>query len=287
MNLLLIHGRSQQGNNPTILQQTWERVLEKGFKSAGLSRPPNIQVVFPFYGDKLDLLIKQLDAPMFEDILSRGGNRANGELAFRAEVYAEIAAGIGVPDNEIDANLGPGPRERGPLNWNWVHAVLKTLDRTPLGSTAIDTFTRDVYVYLTNQAVRQQIDKIVMDKVSSGEWTVIAHSLGSIVGYNVLRATNNINVSRYITLGSPLGIRAIQARLDLPLTMPACTKSWYNALDKRDVVALYPLDAHNFAIQPEITNNTNVDNFTDNRHGIEGYLNDVDVARHIVSALLT
>jgi hypothetical protein len=289
MNLLMIHGRSQQGKDPAILQKYWEQALSQGLKNAGLNRPDNIQVAFPFYGDKLDSLIEQLDAPMMTDIVARGDNTTSGDLAFRAEMYAEIATRVGISDNEIQTKLKPGPQERGPLNWNWVQAILKTLDRTPLGGAAIDEFTRDVYVYLTNQVVRQQIDKIVSEKLSKGKWVVVAHSLGTIVGYNVLRAENgnDIEVSSYITLGSPLGINAVRTRLDSPLEMPVCAKSWYNARDKRDVVALFPLDANNFNIKPAITNNNNVDNFTENRHSIEGYLSNADVARKIVSALQT
>jgi hypothetical protein len=68
--------------------------------------------------------------------------------------------------------------------------------------------------------------------------------------------------------------------------MPACVRDWYNAFDPRDVVALYPLDAHNFPIRPPIENKSTVDNFTDNRHGIDGYLGDADVARKIFEAIV-
>lgn len=60
---------------------------------------------------------------------------------------------------------------------------------------------------------------------------------------------------------------------------------WYSAFDSRDVAGLYPLDAHNFAIEPPIENQVSVDTFTDNRHGISGYLSDRDVARKIDEAL--
>ena len=36
---------------------------------------------------------------------------------------------------------------------------------------------------------------------------------------------------------------------------------------------------------PSITNKTNVNNHTDNRHGIVGYLDDPDVAKKIYQAL--
>jgi len=88
-----------------------------------------------------------------------------------------------------------------------------------------------------------------------------------------------------VTVGSPLGIRAISRRLATPLVMPAGAADWYNAFDPHDVVALYPLDAANFAITPPIKNYPHVNNHTDNRHGIGGYLDDADVAAQIAAAL--
>jgi len=100
------------------------------------------------------------------------------------------------------------------------------------------------------------------------------------------KTASDIRVKRYVTVGSPLGLKAIKRQLDTPLAMPPCAKGWYNAMDERDVVVLHPLDSKNFPIQPPIENKTNVNNHTDNRHGIVGYLDDPDVARSIYTALV-
>ena len=88
-----------------------------------------------------------------------------------------------------------------------------------------------------------------------------------------------------MTVGSPLGIRAIKERIAKPLRVPSCVKSWFNAYDDRDVVALVGLDARNFPVTPLIENKSDVKNFTENRHGIAGYLADPIVARNIVELL--
>ena len=44
---------------------------------------------------------------------------------------------------------------------------------------------------------------------------------------------------------------------------PLGVSAWYNAYDTRDVVALYPLDADDFSVQPAITNYGKVRNSTD------------------------
>ena len=56
-------------------------------------------------------------------------------------------------------------------------------------------------------------------------------------------------------------------------------------MDERDVVALYPLDQSGFPIMPAIENKTDVDNHTESRDGIAGYLNDRVVAKRIYEAL--
>ena len=64
--------------------------------------------------------------------------------------------------------------------------------------------------------------------------------------------------------------------------------AWFNAFDPRDSVALYPLDPEHFRLNPEkpaIENWPKVHNFTENRHGIKGYLGDPVVAQSIYAAL--
>ena len=46
----------------------------------------------------------------------------------------------------------------------------------------------------------------------------------------------------------------------------------------------YPLDGDNFAVQPPIVNNDKSKNSTDDRHGIVGYLDDVELAKRVVGA---
>ena len=122
--------------------------------------------------------------------------------------------------------------------------------------------------------------------MGSDACVVIGHSLGSVVAYNVLcdRAAAP-PYPRYITVGSPLGIRAIQRHLTSPLRSPACVTRWFNAYDPRDIVALRALDASTFDVRPPIQNKGDVTNFTENRHSIEGYLADPTVAARIAEYL--
>jgi hypothetical protein len=286
--LIFVHGRDQQGKNPVELQAEWESAWDEGLKNAGLQRPSNTEVSLPFYGDRLMELLKQLDAPMLSDVQAKGDGIDDEEAEFRAELVAQLARDYGITDEQIAAQLTPGkPVERGLQNWEWVQAILRALDKTPLGQAAIDLFTRDVYAYLTNGVVRREIDKIVLSTIPQGKCVVVAHSLGSIVAYNVLyKAVHPINATRFVTVGSPLGVKAIQVHIEKPCMIPKSASRWLNAYDERDVVALRSLSSDTFPGNPALLNKADVKNKTANRHGIIGYLDNPDVARWIHEGLL-
>jgi hypothetical protein len=132
--------------------------------------------------------------------------------------------------------------------------------------------------------VRDEIDAVVAAKLTEQPTVVVDHSLGSVVAYSVLRRSDRAHVPLFVTVGCPLAVRAVRDQFR-PLRSPAAVSAWYNAYDSRDVVALYPLDADNFPVQPAISNYGKVRNSTDDRHGIDGYLDDPDVAKHILDAL--
>ncbi len=285
MKVVFIHGRAQEGKDPVALQQTWEDSFDEGLRNAGLDRPADLEIAFPYYGDTLDSLMEELEAPLVEDVVERGAAQDDDEADFRGEFLAELAAGAGLTDDDIRENYDGDFTERGPLNWKWVRAIMKTLDKSKkISSVALDKFTRDVYVYLTNRTVRKRIDEMIEPHLGDQPCVVVGHSLGSVVGYNVL-LEHPAKVSRYVTVGSPLGVKAIKRRLAAPLRMPPETHSWYNARDKQDAVSLFPLDAEHFGITPSIMNHSGVDNHTDNQHGIIGYLPDPWVAAAIHGAL--
>jgi hypothetical protein len=159
----------------------------------------------------------------------------------------------------------------------------------PGGSgTAIALFTNDVYHYLYNDLIGGDIDGGVRKAIKAGVPTVVvAHSLGTVVAFRLLSrdgVERGWSAPLFVTLGSPLGVTAIHDTL-MPVRHPECVGQWYNAMDLRDVVALYPLDKNSFDVAPAIENNTDVRNGTSNRHGIQGYLSDKDVARRIYEAV--
>jgi hypothetical protein len=282
--LVLVHGRAQQGRDPQAIKKEWLDALEKGM---GRRLPATIEVTLPFYGDILDDFTRQLDIPLTSDITTRGGDAQDEFLIFQAEMAEDIRQAAGVTDAQIDAEFGNNPQERGPLNWKWVQAILRAIDKNSpgLGEKTLETFTRDVFLYTRRAGVRDAIDRIVSQAITDQPTVVVGHSLGSVVAFSVLgRDTRALNIPLYLTVGSPLGVRSVRNEFR-PLRRPPPITAWYNAFDTRDVVALYPLDDRNFPVRPAIENNPTVRNSTDNRHGISGYLNDTAVAKQIADML--
>lgn len=296
--LVFVHGRSQQGKEAGALKAEWIASFKEGLARNGLQLPlAESDIRFPYYGDTLDEMVKGRSAADAVDVIVRGTESDEAEQRFMREVLAEVRKKERITDRKLDAVLDREVVERGPLNWEWLQGVLRAVDRyVPFGSgSAVALATNDVYHYLTNTAIRNEIDSGVASAIRGDrETVVVAHSLGTVVAYNALRqrgADAHWQVPLFVTLGSPLGVKVIRDKvtaLKQPRQCPPCARTWFNAMDERDVVALYPLTTRVFSlnpVDPSILNKTDVANQTENRHGISGYLNDPEVARRVHDAL--
>jgi pimeloyl-ACP methyl ester carboxylesterase len=285
--LLLVHGRAQQGKDPARLKTEWLEAFKRGAEKLGRTLPDDLEVDLPFYGDTLDDFARRFELPLTTDIQTKGAPVDAEFLRFQADMAEALRHRAGVTDAQIDAEYGANPKTRGPENWEWVQAILRALDKYGggLSQTTLETFMRDVFLYTARAGVRDEIDRIVAAKLPEKPTVVVGHSLGSVVAYNVLRSDRrSLEVPLFVTLGCPLGIRAIRNEFR-PLRYPEPVEAWYNAFDERDVVALYPLDSMNFPVRPAVENSRSVKNHTDNRHGIAGYLDDPDVAARILGTI--
>ena len=297
--LVFVHGRSQEHKDSIALKCEWIAAFREGLAKNDLDLPiREDDIRFPYYGQTLYDLVSDVAPDQVADVIVRGENADEQERAFMRAVIQEIKNKGVVSDAQVAAVRSQSVVEKSPSNWEWVHGILKAIDtHVPLASgTSIALGTNDVYHYLFNIGIRDAIESGVRGAMLAGTPTVVVgHSLGTVVSYNLLRRegrSNGWQVPLFVTLGSPLAVKAIKKRLS-PISHPDCVRTpegkpgeWYNAMDERDLVALYPLDEANFPITPSIKNKTDVDNHTTNRHGIAGYLNDKEVAKRIYDALL-
>ena len=289
MRILMIHGMAQGGKDPSELKAIWTETLSKGFEASGMAFPGEIAIDFPFYGDKLDDYAAQAKLPTPEDVAVKGPGQDKDFEQFMQSALDEIRRSARIADDEVTAQMNdPGVQEKGIQNWGWVQAIARVIDRHLTGASefTIERFLQDVFLYVNKPAVTDGINRIVERELTGEPTIVIGHSLGSVVGYNVITENRaRMKLRKYITVGSPLGLSAISSKLGIPEN-PVGPDGWYNAYDERDIVALNPLDDEHFPADPSIVNSNGVDNHTGNRHGIIGYLNDADVARQVTAALL-
>jgi hypothetical protein len=290
MRILFIHGRSQGKKSSDILREEWGAALARGLADAGLRLPDGIAFDYPFYGKTLDDFVDQAKLPKVSDIVSMGGSSGDpGFDSFTRSVLQEIESRGEISEEDVRAQMDPGSEitEMGPQNWAWVRAFVRAVDaRWPGFSGArINDFLTDVWLYLDKPAVQSAIDAIIEAELTDEPTLVVSHSLGTVVAYNILRK-NKINLIGLMTLGSPLAIKAITAKLGLLENV--APRRWVNAYDVADIVALNPLDSTHFPVAPKIANYGGVENTTGNHHGIggnppeRGYLLDAKILEQMV-----
>lgn len=282
MKLIFIHGREQENKDAAFLELIWKNTFREGLKKNNLTLPADVTIEFPYYGDVMQGFVNNPNTiPQPISSTKRSSKMlVVDEAEFAYDFLSELVKNAG---KEL-------PQKRGGVkNWESVHILLKMFDNyTGWGESVLKRLFKDLFLYLTNEGVQEAINNLVLSKFDKEPCVVVGHSLGSILSYVILKSQEEkLHVNKLITLGSPLGIKSIKELLPKPIGMPKCVKNgWFNAFDERDIVALNPLDAKCFPIDPLIENKNNVDNDTDNRHGIMGYLNDKEVARRIYDALL-
>ena len=73
--LVLIHGRSQQGKDSIALKAEWLAALARGLEKNGLTLPiPEEHVRFPYYGDTIVDLMRNVPADQVAKIIVRGSD---------------------------------------------------------------------------------------------------------------------------------------------------------------------------------------------------------------------
>ncbi|MFE6233798.1 hypothetical protein [Cellulosimicrobium sp. NPDC057862] len=253
--LVLVHGRDNQGLDADVLDRTWTAVLDAGLSAAGSGRVlHDDDTAFVFYADTLAGLVAG-DAEPPPVTVHALAALPDAELAFVAAVAEEVlrGAGAGVPARPEGAGTGGGADVGA-----WLNLLLSALDRyvPGLSSGVVVLLARDVWAYLHDDAVRTRIDDAVAAAIpADGPAVVIAHSLGSVVAYSVLREHPDAarwDVPLLLTLGSPLAIRAIRDALAAraPLRVPAPVRRWVAARDRRDALALHGLGPDAFPLDP-------------------------------------
>jgi hypothetical protein len=286
MRLVFVHGMRQEGQDPIALKGVWESALARTWQKLGLSLSNSYELEMPFYGDVLDGLTNQLYVEE-SDIIARGSAGPRTFSPLQESLLRGMSEKAGVLNQDVERELGQEVVARSPANWEWVQALARVLERkSPALGKFVLAFVVQVDAYLTRPHIKQAVDEIVAPTLNQGPTVIVAHSLGTIVSYTLLRGmTPSAQVPLFMTLGSPLGIEMVKSYLRPPsLAVPPGVMFWMNGADERDYVALVSkLDATTFAAG--ILNDTAIYNRNEDAHSIEDYLSDLKIAQRIYLAL--
>jgi subtilisin family serine protease len=149
-------------------------------------------------------------------------------------------------------------------------------------------FLHDVRDFLFDADKRGRMEDTLRRRIAAGggPFIVVAHSQGSMIAYDVLRALKreDADVRLFLTIGSPLGMDEVQDVLkDIGgrLAVPECVDRWVNVAERLDPVALDPELKGEFApngrgVQVEDVDVRNPD-WQTNPHSSTGYLSTEEV----------
>lgn len=143
----------------------------------------------------------------------------------------------------------------------------------------------DYYAEVTiRQQMRSRLSEL-LEQHQGKKILLIAHSMGSIIGYDVLRGYDSsgaVNVEHFITIGSPLGLPLVSAKIREEFgntQTPKSVQRWTNIADPGDKVSLdcnladeYKSD-HGVHVKDVLIHNTYVNHKgKENNHKSYGYL---------------
>lgn len=257
MKLILIHGVAQRHETAASLAAKWSGALQQGGIPA--NRLAAATPTMAFYAD---LLASGGAHESFEALPGTFGIKAEFLRKVMAEVYEAIATQLQV--RLLDA---PSSAER----FDAEHAFARFIATPDLDwLREVSEGFGEVFDYLYHRPLRDAIDALVLNSLRSEPQTIIGHSLGSLVAYRLLR-NQRLPCRSLITIGSPLGFRAVRELLDGQFSWPVGLTNWRNFYDPRDLIALGRPFTHSPAWKPRIAH-IGVDNRDFNNHGAMGYL---------------
>jgi hypothetical protein len=276
-----IHGL---GNKPPrrLLEHWWEKAMREGFRNSGKSS-----------------LAMDFELAYWADIIHPEGLRPwvrdTSHPLYEKEPYRKSPAGGSSNDPFFRRAINK-------LTEQGMESIFLDEDRSlkfkGLSNIILKNYFTDLNDYFNGDpAIRTAIQNRListLDKRRQSDILLIAHSMGSIIAYDVLMlGRTDTAIDTLVTIGSPLGLPVIQSLIleqtpkegDRRLKIPSgIQKKWYNLADIRDHIALdstladdYPLGKGAAGIiDMEVYNDYVIDGKS-NPHKSYGYLRTPDM----------
>lgn len=237
--IVLIHGRGSKPN-PIDLKRLWIEALAAGLQRDAPQKVDalhNADIHMIYYADQLT----SQDASQFDESLDLDNrHQALRELSrlvkakeFRRKHYEVLPGKTALKEFAMDLSASVG-----------------------LGGAALGKAIPELKQYWGDKdgwakKLRDEVTNLLAQLTQDGENVlIISHCMGSVLAWDALWALSQEahsgdqtveRITRWITIGSPLGDRAVQSRLsgsDKPLNAryPAVLNAWYNISAEDDYV---------------------------------------------------
>lgn len=280
-----VHGMGAQQVGSDQLSADWRLALRGGLRKAkrpdladGLS-DNDVRVVH--YGD------------LFFDPNSMGDTPSVSDLT---EADREMLRRLYEAALERDPGLGASEGGMGAVGFPPINAILRKLVSSRFfGGVTQRLFMgnlRQVNRFLDDPALKSRVFDRMDELVTIGTRVIIGHSLGSIVAYEYLCARPLETPVKFLTIGSPLGMRNVIFDRLTPAprngkgTWPSGVSSWTNVADTDDIVALEQKLSGRFPHPPGLDKiDDRLVNNEDEPHSAERYLVKTVVGESLAKAL--
>ena len=293
-----IHGL---GNKPNagLLEEWWWKSIEEGLKKHTNNNYRKPKFIMVYWADVLHELpenenISDNNDPLFldEKYVPETGEHKNTEHPVRKKIIDAILSQL----NKVFLN------EDYSLNF------------TSLNDLIIKNYFNDLNSYYSNirdsktqllvrEVLRNRLKTILIEH-KRDDILLIAHSMGSIIAYDVLALfASQLKIKIFITIGAPLGIPMVISKIANELQLKnretqkpeipvSIKKNWFNFSDLEDKVAFnYHLNddfsesTNGVKIVDFIVSNNYTINGNHNQHKSFGYLRTPEIAAKIYDFL--
>ncbi|MEW1774414.1 alpha/beta hydrolase [Streptomyces sp. NPDC086777] len=309
--LVFVHGVGKPHDAGEILDR-WRRALADGARAAGHGRGADrlldgtsVDVRLAYYSDLF---------PRKGSAVASASPEADDENAELAEMLLDaVDERLAGSDDDREAQvlrrarsqLAPEGQAQGPGDLlRRVLAAGNTLLSLP-GLRTVGGWTSSALMVSDLRQVRQYLSRGHLDEAQvsldrriraqvhaeldpDAPTVVVAHSLGTVVAFETLHAHPG-PVPLFVTLGSPIGMRAaVQRRMrPRPLSAPPGVERWLNFWDRDDFITAWPKIetwvAPNARAAAPVTGRVDSDGL--HVHPVVNYLAQPAVAGPVVEAL--
>jgi hypothetical protein len=219
-----IHGLNNKPE-PDILRNWWTAAIAEGISRNCEGQRVDVDFVLAYWADVMYSAPVAL-AKDAESYVAGGGSGAlpRAGMSIRRIARARVQEGVG---KVLEKILGAPVAE-------------------DVVRDAVETRAPDLHRYRHHRETRASVQERLREPLRTAhargkQIMLIAHSMGSIIAYEVLRGASRsllgLRISHFVTVGSPLGLVEVKEIVAAPLRVPECVARWSNFADPRDHVA--------------------------------------------------